>query len=67
MSYNSKYTGQEVEQLLDQVAGGGGSSVTVDAAISATSTNPVQNKVIKEYIDAQVGSINTILETIIAG
>lgn len=47
--------------------GGGGSSVTVDAAISETSTNPVQNKVIKEYIDAQVGNINTILETIIAG
>lgn len=23
MSYNSKYTGQEVEQLLDQVAEGG--------------------------------------------
>lgn len=47
--------------------GGGGSSVTVDAAISETSTNPVQNKVIKAYIDAQVGNINTILETIIAG
>lgn len=47
--------------------GGGGSSVTVDAAMSATSTNPVQNKVVKEYIDAQVGNINTILETIIAG
>lgn len=26
MSYNSKYTGQEVENLLDQVAQGGGSS-----------------------------------------
>ena len=26
MSYNSKYTGQRVEELLDQVANGGGSS-----------------------------------------
>ena len=26
MSYNSKYTGQQVEELLDQVANGGGSS-----------------------------------------
>lgn len=26
MSYNSKYTGQQVEKLLDQVANGGGSS-----------------------------------------
>lgn len=30
---------------------GGGSSVTVDTALSATSTNPVQNKVIKAALD----------------
>lgn len=60
MSYNSKYTGQEVEQLLDQVA-------DIDSEMSNTSTNAVQNKVIKAYVDGQVGSINTILETIIAG
>lgn len=30
---------------------GGGSSVTVDTALSATSTNPVQNRVIKEALD----------------
>lgn len=29
----------------------GGISVTVDAALSATSTNPVQNKVVKEALD----------------
>lgn len=30
---------------------GGGSTVTVDTQMSDTSTNPVQNKVIKEYVD----------------
>lgn len=31
--------------------GGGGASVTVDTEMSDTSINPVQNKVIKEYVD----------------
>lgn len=31
--------------------GGGGASITVDDKISSTSTNPVQNKVVKEQID----------------
>ena len=33
----------------------------VDDVISDTSTNPVQNKVIKEYIDSIVGTIETEL------
>lgn len=33
------------------VSGGGGSSITVDAELSATSINPVQNKVIKGALD----------------
>ena len=33
--------------------GGGGSSVTVDTSMSSTSTNPVQNKVIKAYVDGK--------------
>lgn len=33
-------------------ASGGGSSITVDSALSATSENPVQNKVIKAALDA---------------
>jgi hypothetical protein len=33
---------------------GSGSSITVDSAMSSTSTNPVQNKVIKSYIDTRV-------------
>lgn len=37
-------------------SGGGGGSVTVDSAMSATSTNPVQNKVIKDALDAKANS-----------
>lgn len=37
-----------------------GSSITIDDILDATSTNPVQNKVIKEYID----TINTDIENI---
>ena len=33
--------------------GGGGSSITVDSALSDSSTNPVQNKVIKSALDAK--------------
>ena len=33
---------------------GGGSSVTVDTALSLTSTNPVQNRVIKEALDGKL-------------
>lgn len=32
---------------------GGGSSITIDSALSDTSTNPVQNKVIKSALDAK--------------
>lgn len=31
--------------------GGGGSNITVDSEMSSTSTNPVQNKVVKQYVD----------------
>lgn len=39
-------------------SGGSGSSVVVDSAISDTSTNPVQNKVIKEYVDSKTVEIS---------
>lgn len=39
-------------------SGGGGSSITVDSAMSDTSTNPVQNKVIKEYVDGKTVEIS---------
>ena len=34
-------------------AGGGGGSITVDDALSSTSDNPVQNKVIKAALDGK--------------
>ena len=39
----------------------------VDSAMSDTSTNPVQNKVIKQYVDNLVGDIETVLQTINSG
>ena len=36
----------------------------VDAAISGTSTNPVQNRVIKNEIDVQLGNIEILLSMI---
>lgn len=38
---------------------GGGSSVDVDAALSDSSLNPVQNKVIKEALDGKLGKTET--------
>lgn len=40
---------------------GGGSSVTVDTALSATSTNPVQNKVVKTNMDSLYNNLMTKL------
>ena len=40
--------------------GSSGTSITIDDILNATSTNPVQNKVIKKYID----NINTDIENI---
>lgn len=35
---------------------GGGSSITIDSALSSTSTNPVQNKVIKSALDGKLST-----------
>ena len=48
-----------VEYVKAKVASGG---VTVDDAMSDTSTNPVQNKVIKKYVDDH-GAANAVLYT----
>lgn len=52
-------TGQQVADLLDsnfkvleeKIGSGGGESITVDSSLSDSSTNPVQNKVIKAELD----------------
>ena len=41
-----------------------GGSITVDNKMSDTSENPVQNKVVKVYIDDVVGDIETLLRSI---
>ena len=42
-----------------------GSDVTIDTALSDTSENAVQNKVIKAYVDNTVGDIETVLSSIV--
>ena len=37
-------------------------NITIDTEMSDTSENPVQNKVVKGYVDGQIGDINTALE-----
>ena len=44
---------KSLQEKYDNGELGGGTSITVDTAMSSTSTNPVQNKVIKEYVDGK--------------
>jgi hypothetical protein len=46
-----------------EFTGGTGSTVTVDSALSDTSTNPVQNKVVKQAIDANTTAIANKVNT----
>lgn len=39
-----------------EIAVGGGGSITLDSEMSDTSTNAVSNKVIKEYVDSFIPS-----------
>ena len=53
--YRSKYTGAEVDALLDKVESGEvGGKVTVDSALSTESENPVMNKVITEELNKKL-------------
>lgn len=45
-----------VEYVKAKVASGG---VTVDTEMSGTSTNPVQNKIVKNYVDNKVSGLQT--------
>lgn len=45
--------------------GADGQSVVVDTEMSDTSTNTVQNMVIKQYVDNLVGDIQTVLATVV--
>ena len=47
---------EEVFDAIDDIKNsGGGSNITVDNAMSDSSGNPVQNKVVKTYVDDEVG------------
>ena len=55
--------------LIKALSGGssggssGGGSVTVDSTLSATSTNPVQNKVIKAALDGKLAKSSIVEKT----
>lgn len=66
MAFNSKYTGAQIESKLDSVK-------PVDSSLSSSSTNPVQNKVVKNaldakadttYVDEEFSNIEAIIDTI---
>ena len=66
MAYHSKYTGAEVDALLDKVESGEvGGKVTVDSALSTESENPVMNKVITVEVNnkADKGKVTAALNT----
>lgn len=50
----TRYKGKEIATKADVEAGG--SNITVDDALSDTSTNPVQNKVIKNALDKKLST-----------
>ena len=45
MAYQSKHTGVNIDNNIDKI-----NNLTVDASLSATSTNPIQNKTVYEII-----------------
>lgn len=52
MSYQSKFSGAEVDSLLEKVQKGeAGGKVTVDSSLSTTSENPVMNKAITSELN----------------
>lgn len=59
------YTTDEKTKLAGIEAGA--NKTIVDSALSDSSTNPVQNKVIKTYIDTALGSYITDIDTLIGG
>ena len=55
---DNNYTTAEKNKLSGIATGA--NKTTVDSSMSASSTNPVQNKIVKKYIDDAVGSITGI-------
>ena len=57
VTFNDK---KSLQEKLDNGELGGGTNITVDSAMSDISTNPVQNKVIKEYVDNKSTNVSEI-------
>ena len=55
---------EEIKNLKSN--SGSNVNITIDTEMSDTSENPVQNKVVKGYVDGQIGDIDTALDSIIA-
>lgn len=51
-------------QKSTEITDGADAEVIIDDAISATSANPVQNKVIKAYIDDIIGDVQSVMDDI---
>lgn len=64
------FTGEGVtlKETLDNLSGGGGTAtVTVDKALSTTSTNPVQNKIITAKINDMNTEMNSVKKSVSDG
>ena len=64
---NSLVSGTNIKTINNQsILGSGNITIggEVDTAMSDSSTNAVQNRVIKAYVDGLVGDINTVLDSI---
>lgn len=57
MGYNLKYKGTEIDALFDKI--NNMASGEVDTSMSDTSENPVQNKVVKDYVDSAISEAIT--------
>lgn len=54
---------QWITKSVGTFTGGGGEAATVDTEMSDTSTNAVQNKVIKEYVDTADENLTKVMPT----
>lgn len=58
MGYNSKYSGKQVDEILDKA--NALANISVDDSLSSESENPVQNKVITSSLDDIVKRLENI-------
>ena len=54
--FDTSYRVSSTEEILSGGSGGGGTNIVVDTAMSDSSENAVQNKVIKAYVDNAVAN-----------